>query len=363
MMNHWGRGIRCRERYGPPGLRTGFTMIELLVTVAVVAILIALLIPALQSVRAVARSTQCRNNLRQVGIALHHHTANHGRPPRAGDFVDHLLPLAESQAATFVCPELIHLLAALPDHETALSYGCNACVHRMQQDSPRIVMTDASETVLHYEGQSSEEWQEVVRDRHGGLANVLLFDGSVQAHVLAEIDPYDSTNDHWLRKTLWKPLLPCDDGNFANGPCGLIGRYVSYGGQRAERRDATLSLPFGGLGGGVMSPVGSSVQQVVWTGQIRAARSGTYHFRVRVDNEASLYVGGRLVLSHVAGDAATLAFSPPGQPVDLSATRWTSIELRWREYHPGTPSHVTVEWRPEGGSWEAIPCDRLRTPP
>ncbi len=117
--------------------RGGFTLVELLVVIAIIGILIAMLLPAVQAAREAANRTQCGNNLRQLGLAVHnYHDINGALPPlysrtrptpggSLGTFRSHpsftfLLPFLEHRAAW---EQLVITLRAINDTDTAPGGG------------------------------------------------------------------------------------------------------------------------------------------------------------------------------------------------------------------------------------------------
>jgi prepilin-type processing-associated H-X9-DG protein/prepilin-type N-terminal cleavage/methylation domain-containing protein len=85
-------------------MRRAFTLVELLVVITIIAMLIALLMPAVSGVREAGRKAHCANNLYQIGKAYANRNAKVGSPMAAEGWTGALLPYLEKQAVMYVCP-------------------------------------------------------------------------------------------------------------------------------------------------------------------------------------------------------------------------------------------------------------------
>lgn len=101
--------------------RSGFTLIELLVVIAIIAVLIALLLPAVQQAREAARRTQCKNNIKQVALALHnYHDSTQVMPPGAvnpGTHVQAGLPYTSTCVTNCRNITFVHLILPYMDQQ------------------------------------------------------------------------------------------------------------------------------------------------------------------------------------------------------------------------------------------------------
>jgi prepilin-type N-terminal cleavage/methylation domain-containing protein len=116
--------------------RRGFTLIELLVVIAIIAVLVALLLPAVQQAREAARRTQCKNNLVQIGLALHNYEMAHECLPPGS--VDPNRPI-RNEAKGFHVGWILQILPHLDQYNTYNRFNFNAGVYAQVNDAPRGV--------------------------------------------------------------------------------------------------------------------------------------------------------------------------------------------------------------------------------
>ena len=116
--------------------KRGFTIIELLVVIAIIGILLALILPAVQASREAARRTSCRNNLHQIGLALHNYEATHTVFPM-GSMVKSSQSLAHPSTWGFLT-YLLPYLDEEPAYRTANFEAASACDDIKQRDAANL---------------------------------------------------------------------------------------------------------------------------------------------------------------------------------------------------------------------------------
>ncbi len=129
-------GFRISNFGLPADGRRGFTLIELLVVIAIIAVLIALLLPAVQQAREAARRTQCKNNLMQIGIALHNYEMRHECLPPGS--VDPNRPI-RNEAKGYHVGWIVQVLPDLDCSNVFQRFNFSVGVYDKANDGPRAV--------------------------------------------------------------------------------------------------------------------------------------------------------------------------------------------------------------------------------
>ncbi len=206
--------------------RVGFTLIELLVVIAIIAVLIGLLLPAIQKVREAANKTKCANNLKQMGLAMHSFENQYGQfPPGLGATGDkmrpgmtnyyrwteprnlrfcswhtHLLPFLEQQALyDGIHPRLTAITYPLLKATPIPQFSCPSDPKHLQLDWDWPVTTyrgvrgvdrpnvQGSENIGDPNAEGILYWRSNVKPAHvtDGLANTLLIGEMGHTHYEA----------------------------------------------------------------------------------------------------------------------------------------------------------------------------------
>ncbi|MDG3008326.1 DUF1559 family PulG-like putative transporter [Paludisphaera mucosa] len=125
---------------GFPGLRRAFTLVELLVVIAIIAVLTALLLPAVQAAREAARRMQCSNNLKQLGLAMHNYENSNQCFPSAGSTAANSVYAFSMQARLLPHLEQAALQGLVDFNQPVLQVGSPLSIHPASMTAARTIV-------------------------------------------------------------------------------------------------------------------------------------------------------------------------------------------------------------------------------
>ena len=257
----------------------GFSLVELLVVIAVIVILLALLLPAIGMARANSRAKKCASN--QVQIFDAWTRANSRQRVRGADWPTRLAGYMEGSTDTLFCPDD-------PTRSNPSSYGVNAHAYKfLAQDTGRIVLLDYNQTDALVVGRTVAElndWNVLKAPRHFQSQNVMFADGHVGVYEPRKIDPRFC--DYYDR--YWRPFA---DSNVNLSNCVYSG-------------DSWPSIASGTTGGNASSAHGATT---ITAGASNSSSSGSSS-------------SSSTTTSTTTGGATTggVAPEPPMEPCELA---------------------------------------------